>query len=199
MRSAAIAKPRSQVRLSDKRRLIGDGSAVLQAEHAIAISEALIAMCNHHHGRAGLEIEHGLDDFTLRRHVDRARCFIKYEQIRPPEHGAGKTQTLRSPPEMSVPRSPSTVSSPAGKPATNSPTPAVASASQISASLACGLAHDKLRRNAHQLGDPRTATAVKSGASRNGDIHRVGTATHYMVQFAATLVIIAAQIIIAYN
>ena len=94
MRSAAIAKPRSQVRLSDKRRLIGDGSAVLQAEHAIAISEALIAMCNHHHGRAGLEIEHGLDDFTLRRHVDRARCFIKYEQIRPPEHGAGKTQTL---------------------------------------------------------------------------------------------------------
>jgi ATP-binding cassette, subfamily C, bacterial len=32
----------------------------------------------------------------------------------------------------------------------------------------------------------------------SGDIHRVGTATHYMVQFAATLVIIAAQIIIAF-
>ncbi len=32
----------------------------------------------------------------------------------------------------------------------------------------------------------------------SGDIHRVGTATHYMVQFAATLVIIGAQIIIAF-
>ena len=31
----------------------------------------------------------------------------------------------------------------------------------------------------------------------SGDIHRVGTATHYMVQFAATTVIIGAQIIIA--
>jgi ATP-binding cassette, subfamily C, bacterial len=31
----------------------------------------------------------------------------------------------------------------------------------------------------------------------SGDIHRVGTATHYMVQFAAALVIIAAQIVIA--
>ena len=30
------------------------------------------------------------------------------------------------------------------------------------------------------------------------DIHRVGTATHYMVQFAATMVIIGAQIIIAF-
>jgi ATP-binding cassette subfamily C protein len=32
----------------------------------------------------------------------------------------------------------------------------------------------------------------------SGDIHRVGTATHYMVQFAATLVIIGAQIVIAF-
>src|SRR5215471_16769395 len=32
----------------------------------------------------------------------------------------------------------------------------------------------------------------------SGDIHRVGTATHYMVQFAATMVIIGAQIIIAF-
>ncbi len=32
----------------------------------------------------------------------------------------------------------------------------------------------------------------------SGDIHRVGTATHFMVQFAATLVIIAAQIVIAF-
>jgi ATP-binding cassette subfamily C protein len=31
----------------------------------------------------------------------------------------------------------------------------------------------------------------------SGDIYRVGTATHYMVQFAATLVIIGAQIVIA--
>src|SRR5262249_60908730 len=29
----------------------------------------------------------------------------------------------------------------------------------------------------------------------SGDIHRVGTATHYMVQFAGTMVIIGAQII----
>jgi ABC-type multidrug transport system fused ATPase/permease subunit len=32
----------------------------------------------------------------------------------------------------------------------------------------------------------------------SGDIHRVGTATHYMVQTAATLVIIGAQIVIAF-
>jgi ABC-type multidrug transport system fused ATPase/permease subunit len=32
----------------------------------------------------------------------------------------------------------------------------------------------------------------------SGDIHRVGTAAHYMVQFAAALVIIGAQIIIAF-
>jgi ABC-type multidrug transport system fused ATPase/permease subunit len=32
----------------------------------------------------------------------------------------------------------------------------------------------------------------------SGDIHRVGTATHFMVQFAATVVIIVAQIIIAF-
>ncbi len=32
----------------------------------------------------------------------------------------------------------------------------------------------------------------------SGDIHRVGTATHFMVQFAATLVIIGAQIVIAF-
>jgi ABC-type siderophore export system fused ATPase/permease subunit len=32
----------------------------------------------------------------------------------------------------------------------------------------------------------------------SGDIHRVGTATHYMVQFAATLVIVGAQIVIAF-
>lgn len=32
----------------------------------------------------------------------------------------------------------------------------------------------------------------------SGDIHRVGTATHYVVQFAATLVIIGAQIVIAF-
>ncbi len=32
----------------------------------------------------------------------------------------------------------------------------------------------------------------------SGDIHRVGTATHFMVQFAATVVIIGAQIIIAF-
>jgi ATP-binding cassette subfamily C protein len=32
----------------------------------------------------------------------------------------------------------------------------------------------------------------------SGDIHRVGAATHYMVEFAATLVVIAAQIIIAF-
>jgi ATP-binding cassette subfamily C protein len=32
----------------------------------------------------------------------------------------------------------------------------------------------------------------------SGDIHHVGTATHYMVQFAAALVIIGAQIIIAF-
>jgi len=32
----------------------------------------------------------------------------------------------------------------------------------------------------------------------SGDIHRVGTATHYMVQFAATLDIIVAQIVIAF-
>ncbi len=32
----------------------------------------------------------------------------------------------------------------------------------------------------------------------SGDIHRIGTATHYMVQFAATMIIIGAQIIIAF-
>ena len=32
----------------------------------------------------------------------------------------------------------------------------------------------------------------------SGDIHRVGTATHYMVQSAATLVVIRAQIVIAF-
>jgi ABC-type siderophore export system fused ATPase/permease subunit len=32
----------------------------------------------------------------------------------------------------------------------------------------------------------------------SGDIHRVGTATHYMVQSAATLVVIGAQIVIAF-
>ena len=32
----------------------------------------------------------------------------------------------------------------------------------------------------------------------SGDIHRVGAATHYMVQFAAALVIIGAQIVIAF-
>jgi ATP-binding cassette subfamily C protein len=32
----------------------------------------------------------------------------------------------------------------------------------------------------------------------SGDIHRIGTATHYMVQFAAALVVIGAQIIIAF-
>ena len=32
----------------------------------------------------------------------------------------------------------------------------------------------------------------------SGDIHRVGAATHYMVQSAATLVIIGAQIVIAF-
>jgi ABC-type siderophore export system fused ATPase/permease subunit len=32
----------------------------------------------------------------------------------------------------------------------------------------------------------------------SGDIHRVGTATHYMVQFAATLVIVGAQVVIAF-
>jgi len=32
----------------------------------------------------------------------------------------------------------------------------------------------------------------------SGDIHRVGAATHHMVEFAATLVVIAAQIIIAF-
>jgi ATP-binding cassette subfamily C protein len=32
----------------------------------------------------------------------------------------------------------------------------------------------------------------------SGDIYRVGTATHYMVQFAATLVIIGAQVVIAF-
>ena len=32
----------------------------------------------------------------------------------------------------------------------------------------------------------------------SGDIHRVGAATHHMVEFAATLLVIAAQIIIAF-
>jgi ATP-binding cassette subfamily C protein len=32
----------------------------------------------------------------------------------------------------------------------------------------------------------------------SGDIHRIGGATHYMVQFAATLVIIGAQVVIAF-
>src|SRR5215470_12127285 len=32
----------------------------------------------------------------------------------------------------------------------------------------------------------------------SGDIHRVGAATHYMVQSAATLVVIGAQIVIAF-
>jgi len=32
----------------------------------------------------------------------------------------------------------------------------------------------------------------------SGDIHRVGTATHYMVEFSAAVVVIAAQIVIAF-
>jgi len=145
VQQAAQNAPRRQ-RLASQRRFIDYGLAVLQSEHAVAEGEALIAMRNHHDGRARLEIEHCPDDFPLRRNVDRARCFVEHEQEGPAEHGAGKAQPLALAPEMSVPRSPSMVSSPAVKPVTKPSTPGMASASQISASLACGLAHNKFRR-----------------------------------------------------
>src|SRR5215472_5490988 len=79
---------------ASQRRLIGHGSAALQAEHTVAGGEALVAMRNHYDGRTWLEIKNGLDDLAFCWNIDCAHCFVEHEHERPSEHGAGKAQPL---------------------------------------------------------------------------------------------------------
>lgn len=82
------------VSLMRRRPLIGDGSAVLQADDAVALGQALVAVRDHHDGWTRIEIEHPPDDFLFRGNVDRAGCFVEHEQERAPQYGAGQTEPL---------------------------------------------------------------------------------------------------------
>jgi hypothetical protein len=76
------------------RRFVGDESAIIEPEHAVAVGQALVTMCDHHDGRSRIEIEHALEDFVFGCDVDRAGGFVQHEQPRPPQRGAGKAQPL---------------------------------------------------------------------------------------------------------
>src|SRR5262249_47251569 len=71
------------------------------------------------------------------------------------------------------------------------------------AQLQMGFVETVRARLAHQLAAAPWPVVSRLQHARvthliSGDIHRVGTATHYMVEFSATVVVIAAQIVIAF-
>src|SRR4029077_13291268 len=50
-------------------RLVVDESAVFETQHAVAIGQTLVTVCDHHDGRPRIEIDHAFEDFVFGRDV----------------------------------------------------------------------------------------------------------------------------------